>query len=341
MKAKLTSKADTAATRNWLWRAQHYLREVINSLLRIGILLVILIGLASAAPIKNDFDLAGSLVPEDEILSGGPPRDGIPSIDRPKFLSVSKADYIKPTDRVLGISRNGVVKAYPIAILNFHEIVNDRFGDEPLVVTFCPLCGSGMAFLTDKNNMNLLFGVSGLLYNSDVLLYDRQTNSLWSQLMRTAISGKLKGQRLTQVPLDYTTWADWKQRYPNTLVLSQDTGFRRDYKTNPYDDYLTSEHIMFPVKFRSQGFHPKELVIGLQIDGKFKAYPFAELAKQVTNKDNEIRDSVAGKSIVIRYNAEHRTGTVFDTSGKPLSSTTVFWFAWFGFHPDTAIYRSK
>ena len=116
---------------------------------------------------------------------------------------------------------------------------------------------------------------------------------------------------------------------------------RRDYKTNPYDDYLTSEHTMFPVKFRAQGFHPKELVIGLEIDGKFKAYPFAELAKQVTNKDNEIIDNVAGKSIVIRYNAEHRTSAVFDTSDNPLSSTTVFWFSWFGFHPDTAIYRSK
>ena len=113
MKAKLTSKADTATTRNWLWKVRLYLCEVINSLLRMGILLVILIGLASAALVKNDFDLTGSLVPEAEILSGGPPRDGISSIDHPKFLSASKADYIKLGDRVLGISCNGVAKAYP------------------------------------------------------------------------------------------------------------------------------------------------------------------------------------------------------------------------------------
>lgn len=300
------------------------------------VLTLLLPGLSIAAPIKNGFDLAGSLVPANEVISGGPPRDGIPAIDHPKFVTAVKASFLKPGDRVLGIARNGVVKAYSIAILNWHEIVNDNFDGEPVAVTFCPLCGTGMAFLAGINGKTLDFGVSGLLYNNDVLLYDRQTQSLWSQIMRTAISGPWKGQKLTDLPLENTSWADWKQRYPETLVLSQDTGFSRDYRSSPYSTYITSEQVMFPMKFRTQGFHPKEEVIGVEINGHFKAYPFAELAKT----SGEILDNFADKPIIVRFNAEHRSGTIHDTAGNALPSVTAFWFAWFGFHPDTEIFHA-
>lgn len=308
-----------------------------NRLLRIAILLVSLIGLTAATLVKNDFDLTGSLVPFDEILSGGPPRDGIPAIDRPKFVKAGESHNLMPQDRVLGIVRSGVAKAYPIRILDWHEIVNDRFGNEAIAVTYCPLCGTGMAFEATRGNKTLSFGVSGLLYNSDVLLYDRQTESLWSQIMRTAISGPFKGEKLKSVPISHTSWADWKKRHPGTLVLSTDTGFRRDYDRSPYSGYDKSEMVIFPIKFRSQGYHPKEQVIGLEIDGKFKAYPFAELAKT----RGEIADTINGKPVTVRFDAEHRTGAVFDEKGSELPTVIAFWFAWFGFHPETEIFHAQ
>ena len=192
---------------------------------------------------KNGFDLNGSLVPMQEVLAGGPPRDGIPAIDRPNFLSGNKANELNSRDRVLGVSRNGVSKAYPIAILNWHEIVNDQFGSEAIVVSFCPLCGSGVAFTATARGRTLHFGVSGLLYNSDVLLYDRETESLWSQLQGQAITGPLKGAPLKQIAMAHTSWGDWLKRHPDTLLLSRNTGFKRDYERDPYAGYIDSKGI--------------------------------------------------------------------------------------------------
>lgn len=306
-------------------------------LLRALALLAVLLGLTGAALTKNGFDFTGSLVPADEILSGGPPRDGIPAIDKPKFINAGEANYLRPQDRVLGIMRNGVAKAYPIRIMDWHEIVNDRFGDEAVVVTYCPLCGTGMAFDATVGGKLLDFGVSGLLYNSDVLLYDRQTQSLWSQIKRAAISGAFKGEKLKSVPLAHTTWADWQSRHPATLVLSTETGFRRDYDRSPYAGYDRSEEVIFPVKFRSRGYHPKEQVIGLEIDGKFKAYPFVELART----KGGVSDEVGGRRVSIRFDAQHRTGAVFDAQGREIPTVIAFWFAWFAFHPDTEIYSAN
>ncbi len=304
---------------------------------RIAVLLLALLGLTAATLTKNGFELSGSLVPTDEILSGGPPRDGIPAIDRPRFVKAAEADFVRAQDRVLGISHNGIAKAYPISIMNWHEIVNDRFDDEAVAVTYCPLCGSGMAFAANVGDTVLNFGVSGLLYNSDVLLYDRQTQSLWSQIMRTAVSGHYQGEQLHSVPVSNTTWADWIKRYPATLVLSMDTGYKRDYRRNPYAGYGSAAELIFPVKFRAQGFHPKEQVIGLEIDGKFKAYPFAELAKT----HGEVSDTVNGKPVTVRFDAGPRTGAVFDQHGLELPTVIAFWFAWFGFHPETEIFHAK
>ncbi|EXI82267.1 MAG: hypothetical protein AW10_00715 [Candidatus Accumulibacter appositus] len=294
---------------------------------------------AAAAPLQNGFDLADALVPVEAIFAGGPPRDGIPAIDRPHFLPASAAGDVQPQERVLGVSLNGVAKAYPIAILNWHEIVNDTFGDTPVAVTYCPLCGTGMVFLAQVAGQAVQFGVSGLLYNSDVLLYDRQSASLWSQIDRRAISGKHKGQRLTALPLEHTRWGDWRQRHPETLVLSRNTGHFRDYDRNPYAAYESEEELYFPVRFRAQGYHPKERVLGLEIDGQFKAYPFAELAKSA-GTSGSIRDRVGGQPIVVHFDAENANATARDADGKPLAGVVGYWFAWYAFHPETAIYRA-
>jgi len=148
-------------------------------ILSLPLALLLLTATASAKNL-NGFSINNPLVSADLIQRGGPPRDGIPSIDAPRFVTAADAQHISATDRVLGLTVNNIAKAYPIKILNYHEIINDRFNTTPVAVTFCPLCGTGIAFIADIDNTTRSFGVSGLLYNSDVLMYDRETESLWS-----------------------------------------------------------------------------------------------------------------------------------------------------------------
>ena len=284
----------------------------------------------------NGFDIAGSLVPENEIHHGGPPRDGIPAISNPKFISASAADWLKPDDRVIGIEIEGQRRAYPIRILDHHEIVNDRIAEHAFAITYCPLCGTGVAFDAMVAGEVREFGVSGLLYNSDVLLYDRQSESLWSQILSKAVSGPLKGMRLDRIPIQHTTWEAWRAD-GDSLVLSRDTGHRRDYSRSPYRGYDEASELNFPVNARSARYHPKERVLDIELDGRFKAYPFAELAKV----DSPLQDSCAGQRVVVVFDAQTRSGEVRDQSGRLLPSINSFWFAWYAFHPDTGVFEPR
>lgn len=289
----------------------------------------------------NGFDVANASVPTQAIQRGGPPKDGIPSIDRPKFVRAGQA-RLADNDRVLGLTRNGRARAYPVRILNWHEVVNDRFGGRAVVVTYCPLCGSGMAFEGQLGSSSSVasFGVSGLLYNSDVLLYDRATQSLWSQLLQTAVSGPLKGTQLQSVPLTHTTWADWRLRHPATEVLSIDTGFERDYSHDPYSGYEQVQQLMFNVQHRDDRFPLKEWVLGIEVAGGYKAYPFSVLARTVDTR-GELWDKVAGRRFRIRYDRTHGTAEAFDAQGKLWPGTMAFWFAWVAFHPKTEVLRAR
>ena len=299
---------------------------------------LVMLASGAAAQTLNGFELKGSLVPPDQILHGGPGRDGIPAIDAPKFVSPSGV-ALAAGDRVLGLARNGVVKAYPVRILNWHEIVNDRFGDEAIAITYCPLCGTGIAYAARAGGRPTTFGVSGLLYNSDLLLYDRATQSLWSQIEARAIAGPLKGEKLTPVALTHTTWADWKARHPDTLVLSPETGFSRDYSRDPYAGYESSSRIMFPTAHTSDRFPAKELVLGVELNGTRKAYAFSELAKALGNRPNgAIDDRLGGNAVSIRFDREHRTAQAFDSSGRELPAYIAYWFAWSAFYPTAEIF---
>lgn len=306
--------------------------------LRTSLLLVILslLTIIVMAKTRNNFTLDAPLVPIDEIHSGGPEKDGIPAIDKPSFLMAGKEGFLSDDAPVLGVSYNGISKAYPINILNWHEVVNDFFKKHPVVITFCPLCGSGMAFSANIKGKATTFGVSGLLYNSDVLLYDRETNSLWSQLMSQAINGPQKGEYLKNIPVVHTTWLDWKTHHPNTLLLSTKTGHNRDYSSSPYTSYLRSTQLYFPVSISSQRYHPKEITLGVEINGKFKAYPFVELEKSAA----VILDTISGQQITIRYDKENRSAQAFNENNKQMPAVRVFWFAWFAFHPKTEIYTA-
>lgn len=284
----------------------------------------------------NGFDLSDTLVPRTEIHHGGPGRDGIPAIDRPRFVRARDASFLKPEDRILGLVFGGVVRAYPIRILNYHEIVNDMIHQQAIVISYCPLCGSGMAFQPEFNDDDNTFGVSGLLYNSDMLLYDRHTESLWSQIMGTAISGPLKGKKLTNVVLANTTWASWSQQHPDTQVLSTRTGYFRDYNRHPYGGYDVNRSLYFPVSNFSTRYHPKERVIGLSMGDQSKAYPITELAKQRKARFNDV---FAGKTLTIEYDATSQSAVIYDAQHRALPTTTLFWFAWVAFHPETEVYR--
>ena len=285
------------------------------------------------------FDTSRHSIPIDDIYDGGPGKDGIPAILKPKFISAEEADktLLKKNDRVLGYVHNGQARAYPIKILNWHEIVNDRVGAASIVVTYCPLCGTGMVFDTQVKGRNLTFGVSGLLYQSDMLLYDHQTESLWSQIKSEAVTGNLTGARLKLLPSTHTNWASWKSNHPETQVLSDDTGYRRDYDRDPYMGYETSERLMFGVSTKSRKYHPKEKVIGIELGEVTKAYPFSELKKA----GSPVKDALGKTHIHIFYDHKTRTAVIRDENNRELPSVVGFWFAWYVFHPETRVFSAR
>jgi len=284
---------------------------------------------------SEDFDFSQHSVPLDQILSGGPPKDGIPAILKPVFIKAAEAGFLNEQDRILGLVEGGEAKAYPIKILNWHEIVNDTLAGNPVVVTYCPLCGTGIGFYPVVKGRSLTFGVSGLLYQSDMVMYDHQSESLWSQISMEAIAGPMTGAKMTHIFLEHTTWGEWRRAHPATQVLSTKTGFFRDYNRDPYLGYAQRIDLMFPTTHTDSRFHSKEWVLGLEVRGIFKAYPFAEL-KQVKSP---LQDQVNGKRILVLYNPGAVSASVTDTSGKSLPSVMAFWFAWYAFHPDTEVFK--
>lgn len=286
----------------------------------------------------NGFDLESLRIPKNEILHGGPPKDGIRSIDRPVFESVLDAEDIKLNDMVLGIFYQGIAKAYPLLILDRHEIVNDSLSITPVVISYCPLCRSGMAFHRKINGRVYSFGVSGLLYNSDVLMYDRETESLWSQIMMTSVAGLLSGMNLELIPMELVSWAEWKDRYPNTLVLSSKTGFGWDYSKPVYGFYESSDDLMFPVSNKSKRFKNKDKVLGINYNGITKAYPFPILKSY---GGRMVEDDLNGEKVFVFYDPESDSGVIKKADGQLLPATTMYWFAWFAFHPKTKVFSLK
>ncbi|WP_070972266.1 DUF3179 domain-containing protein [Vibrio sonorensis] len=305
-------------------------------MIRLTILLLgLLVHVASSnGKTLNGFDLNNALVDSDLILAGGPPKDGIPAIDNPKFTSADKVTYLHDDDVVMGVTINGVSKAYPLRILIWHEIVNDEFQDKTVVITYCPLCGTGMVFDGEVNGTKRTFGVSGLLYQSDVLMYDRQTESLWSQLGLKSVSGKEKGARLNWLPSHQMTWKAWKENYPQSLVLSLDTGFNRNYFANAYYSYFQSDSPMFPVPSNRNELPAKSWVLGVLIDDRAKAYQISGLDQALS-----LEDQVQGKRIKVSFDPKTRMPLVVTENGEIVPSVMVFWFAWQAFYPSTELWQ--
>lgn len=317
-----------------------------------------------------------NIVPLNQILSGGPPPDGIPSIDEPKFISVEEADRnLEDSELVLGLNINGDIRAYPLQILVWHEIVNDKIGGIPIAVTYCPLCFTNQVFNRTMNDGQILeFGTSGKLYNSNLVMYDRTTKSLWSQAMAQGIVGKLAGVKLQRIPYDVAYWKEWKELYPDSKVLSTDTGSPRPYGADPYGDYYTNGDILFPVSNTDDRLGLKAIVVGFENNGQYKAYKLQEIEdKKVIN------DQVNGKPITLfslypfmarAYDpvvdgqtlefsnntkdqnfVDKQTSSLWNFEGKAISGQMKekqltrlpfdegFWFEWVAFHPKTELYQ--
>jgi len=288
--------------------------------------------LGVAAQTRLGFDLGNSTVPVGEIHRGGPPPDGIPSIDDPQFTPVAEVDYLEPEDIVIGYTKDGVARAYPFRILIWHEIVNDTVAGRPIAVVYCPLCGTAMVFDRRYDGRTLTFGVSGLLYNSDVLMFDRQTKSLWTQLGMKSISGEFAGTELVWLPSQQSTWKAWREKHPDGEVLNTKTGHRRDYRNLPYQGYFTSQRTMFPYERNRSELKPKEWVAGIRFGGQAKAYPIDRLPA-----DQWLDDQVGSAKVRVRYIPETATFEAKTPDGEAIPVVHAFWFAWQAFYPETEI----
>ncbi|MBI2085260.1 MAG: DUF3179 domain-containing protein [Candidatus Aenigmarchaeota archaeon] len=299
------------------------------------------------------------------------PEGAIPEIINPKFVSAN-VTYPEDKDLVVGIVYNGLIKAYPIKILNWHEVINDNFSGKPVAVTYCVLCRTPIAYESKVSGKIATFKVTGILYNSNDVLVDSVTRSYWSQLTGEAIMGDIVGKNLTRIPVETTTWSLWKSKYPDTLVMSSDTGFDRDYGTDPYGGYEESEKVWYRVKNEDKRLFVKDIIYGVTFAGEAKAY----LKSNVTSI-GVVNDQVGKQKLVVIYDKEldvikifdrnlkgrelnfeiagdkivdKETNSVWNYDGvaiegsmkgeqlKRIDATYGFWYVWAAFYPKTGLY---
>ena len=267
-------------------------------------------------------DFSKRSVDLSEFLSGGPAKDGIRALEEPAFISIAEGnERFVDREPVIALEINGDARAYPLGILTRHEIANDHVGGVPVAVTFCPLCNSAIVFERELDGVVYDFGVSGVLRNSDLVMYDRQTESWWQQFVGEAIVGELTGALLNIVASSIVSWADFKSTYPNGTVLSPDTGFGINYGFNPYVNYDSDES---PFLFRGEPdprLSPIERVAGVELNGDVVAYPFSLL-----EEERVVHDTVGGEEIVVFF--QFGTASALDdsdiASGRDVGAVGVF-----------------
>jgi len=237
----------------------------------------------SALNNRNDPSFPAPLVDVSKIRSGGPPPDGIPPLDEPKFQTAASVNWLYNVEPVLSIEVNGETRAYPIQIMTWHEIANDTIAGVPVTVSYCPLCNSALAYDRRLGDRILDFGTSGSLFNSSLVMYDRQTESLWTHFEGKAVVGALTGERLTTIPISMTSWEKFRDAHPDALVLSRVTGFRRDYGRNPYPGYddVNTNPFLFNGQVDGRLAAKARVVVVRSDDGPAVALPLDTLFEQL------------------------------------------------------------
>ena len=270
-------------------------------------LFVVVIGVAATAQ---------CLIPQNLIVSGGPGKDGIPALTNPAVVPAETADtFLVPEDLVLGVVINGEARAYPHGVLWWHEIINDVLGGRPILVSFCPLTGSGIVSDPVLNDQLHNFGVSGLLFDNNLIMFDRTTDSLWSQMRLDSICGDFSGTRPPLLPIVQSTWAAWKAMHPTTTAVSFDTGFNRDYNRYPYGDYdgIDNTQLLFPQTTIDPRLAMKENVLGITHGGLARAYPVYSPSRLGSGAARgAINDVVNGLSVLVVFDGPSGLAIPFD-----------------------------
>lgn len=314
------------------------------------------------------------LIPSDEVRDGGPGKDGIPSVDNPRFISVSDVNFMSDNDLIVGVFYNGVIKGYPHPILDWHEIVNDEIDDRKVALTYCPLTGTAIAWNREVDGRTTTFGVSGKLYNNNLIPYDRETDSYWSQIGLNCVNGERIEMKAEVFPVVEMNWKTWKTYFPDSEVMSLETGFSRNYDNYPYGDYRTNNSFfLFPRNPADDRLPSKQRVLGLLNNGNNKAYSIENF-----QEPNVIYDKVGVDNFIIIGSKEAKfivafkdegllgdlsfsleelpiigtdsNGNQLDISGKvvagPLAGTQLeqpdafigYWFSFGSFYPGIDIY---
>ncbi len=293
----------------------------------------------------------------EEIVWGGVKKDGIPALKNPLHVLAAEATYLKDSDRVFGVTIGSESRAYPLRIMDWHEMANDVVGGIPVSLSYCTLCGSAILYKGRAGDQTFTFGSSGLLYRSNKLMYDHLTESLWSELKGAPVAGALanRGIKLEILPVVTTTWGEWRRRHPETTVLSLETGYQRDYNTGPYKQYFENKEPMFPVPVLNDALQPKDFIFALRVGGAMKAYPLNLLVRKrilkdrigevdvVIIADSEV-ESVRAYCCNFVVDSKWSISEEFVTSpdGKQkcarLPGHLSYWFGWYAQFPDTPLY---
>jgi len=317
------------------------------------------------------------LIPKEEVVDGGPGKDGIPALTEPEFAAISQIDYLSDNDLVLGFKSGNTIRAYSHAILDWHEIINDEVNGTSIAITYCPLTGTGIGWDRNINGRTTTFGVSGLLYNSNLIPYDRNSNSNWSQIKLLCVNGSLQNTEIKTLQVVETNWRTWKAMYPDSKILTTNTGFNRNYSRYPYGDYKTNnQRFLFSVNPKDARIPSKERVLGVIVENEAKIYRFGSF----TNGTEVIHDTFNNKNLVIvgdksrnymvayENNLDGQTltfqaidndkeevmtdqsGSVWNIFGEAISgenqgrrltqvnSFIGFWFSWGAFYPEPLIF---
>ncbi|MHA1977174.1 MAG: DUF3179 domain-containing protein [Candidatus Hodarchaeales archaeon] len=272
------------------------------------------------------------LVPCDDIVGGGPGPDGIPAVENPTFQEIAEFESGYSGDLenlyVLGVVIDGEARAYPRDMLNWHEIVNDEFNDEHVCVTFCPLTGTGILYDTSSIGGSTL-GTSGKLYENNLVFYDRDSGSLWSQMLGVSLKGEKISERIPIQPITETTWQAWKTLHPDTVILNRDSGKYTEeiYNTNPYPGYRNRGDIWFRTSFRRLNepynlYDVKALTLVLEIENQVRLYPFEELEKQPV-----LNDILSNQSIFLIFDAANELVLTYNSSNpNPSENNSILHF---------------
>jgi hypothetical protein len=317
------------------------------------------------------------LIPPTEVVDGGPGQDGIPAIDAPEFEAAATITTVEADTLVVVVKHRDEVKAYSHDILDWHEVVNDGSTADPITISYCPLTGSALAWAGDAGQVRRSFGTSGLLYQSNLILYDRRTESRWSQMLQQAVWGERAGELPTTYQVVEMKFSTLQAMYPDALVMTRQTGWSRDYNTYPYGFYLGHEGLLFPVEPVDNRMHLKTRVIGIHSGSTSRVFqrdgfgPTTQaLNEQFTSRpivvvgnsdldfaaiyDRELSDGTILNFTPLQNDLPNvmtdPEGNVWDVFGTAVSgprageqlemtsSYTAFWFAWAAFFPDPEIH---